>query len=74
MIAAPVRRVHWYTQIAPVATVIAAVLLDLSMPNVGGEKALTQIHARYADLPVVLTSCAYACWNVSALPDIVACV
>lgn len=35
---------------------ITAVLLDLSMPNVGGEKALSQIQARHARLPVVLTS------------------
>lgn len=35
---------------------MAAVLLDLSMPRMGGSEALQHIRERFPDLPVVLMS------------------
>jgi hypothetical protein len=45
MIAAPVRRERWYTQIAPTATVVGAVLLDLLWSPVPGFKAVAPAFA-----------------------------
>ncbi|MFO0986910.1 MAG: rod shape-determining protein MreD [Alphaproteobacteria bacterium] len=61
MIAAPVRRVRWYTQIAPVATVIAAVLLDLLWIPVPGFNAVAPAFA-------VMAVYCWAVWRPEYLP------
>jgi rod shape-determining protein MreD len=61
MIAAPVRRERWYTQIAPTATVIGAVLLDLLWIPVPGFNAVAPAFA-------VMAVYCWAVWRPEYLP------
>lgn len=61
MIATPVRRERWYTQIAPTATVIGAVLLDLLWIPVPGFNAVAPAFA-------VMAVYCWAVWRPEHLP------
>lgn len=61
MIATPVRRTRWYTQVAPAATVIAAVLLDLLWIPVPGFNAVAPAFA-------VMAVYCWAVWRPEYLP------
>ena len=61
MIGAPVRRERWYTQIAPLATVLGAVLLDLLWVPVPGFNAVAPA------FPVMAVYC-WAIWRPESLP------
>ena len=61
MINAPVRRERWYTQIAPLATVTAAILLDLLWIPVPGFNAVAPA------FPVMAVYC-WAVWRPQYLP------
>jgi rod shape-determining protein MreD len=61
VIAPPVRRERWYTQIAPVASVIGAVLLDLLWIPVPGFNAVSPAFA-------VMAVYCWAVWRPENLP------
>jgi rod shape-determining protein MreD len=61
MIATPVRRERWYTQIAPTATVVGAVLLDLLWIPVPGFNAVAPAFA-------VMAVYCWAVWRPEYLP------
>lgn len=61
MIAAPVRRERWYTQVAPLATVIGAILLDLLWIPVPGFNAVAPAFA-------VMAVYCWAIWRPEYLP------
>jgi rod shape-determining protein MreD len=61
MIAAPIRRERWYTQIAPLATVIGAILLDLLWIPVPGFNAVAPAFA-------VMAVYCWAIWRPQYLP------
>ena len=61
MISAPVRRERWYTQVAPLATVIGAILLDLLWIPVPGFNAVAPA------FPVMAVYC-WAVWRPQTLP------
>lgn len=61
MIAAPVRRERWYTQVAPVATVFGAILLDLLWIPVPGFNAVAPAFA-------VMAVYCWAVWRPESLP------
>jgi len=61
MIAPPIRRERWYTQVAPLATVVAAVLLDLLWIPVPGFNAVAPA------FPVMTVYC-WAVWRPQSLP------
>jgi rod shape-determining protein MreD len=60
MIATPIRRERWYTQIAPLATVIGAVLLDLLWIPVPGFNAVAPAFA-------VMAVYCWAVWRAESL-------
>lgn len=61
MIDRPVRRERWYTQVAPLATVVAAILLDLLWIPVPGFNAVAPA------FPVMAVYC-WAVWRPQYLP------
>lgn len=61
MIAAPVRRERWYTQVAPLATVFGAILLDLLWIPVPGFNAVAPAFA-------VMAVYCWAIWRPQYLP------
>ena len=61
MIAAPVRRERWYTQVAPLATVFGAILLDLLWIPVPGFNAVAPAFA-------VMAVYCWAIWRPESLP------
>jgi rod shape-determining protein MreD len=61
MINAPVRRERWYTQVAPLATVFAAILLDLLWIPVPGFNAVAPA------FPFMAVYC-WAVWRPQSLP------
>ncbi|MCW5771621.1 MAG: rod shape-determining protein MreD [Rhodospirillaceae bacterium] len=63
MIGAPVRRERWYGQIAPMATVLGAILLDLLWIPVPGFNAIAPAFA-------VMAVYCWAVWRPSLLPYI----
>ena len=63
MIAAPVRRERWYTQVAPLATVVGAVLLDLLWIPVPGFNAVAPAFS-------IMAVYCWAIWRPQYLPYI----